>query len=379
MTDFKKLFDEAETAGILNKGQPKNLENFFVEKGILEPQLSTHKSAAYFSELDDNKDDEIQTDSLVSEMPRLVRGFHDVLITIGIIVVLGALAALTNLYVVIIATWLLAEFFVKKQNLALPAFVLTIGFICSASLISIAIFDNGPALRNSDSDSFAAATSTFIVITILLAAFYWRFRIPVSLAVLIASTPAIIFFLILYLTSLIIGEENADNVVVSLGRGLGILFAAILFAIAMKLDASDVLRKTKRSDVAFWLNLLVAPIMLYSLLSLVFFNETGLKINNFGVMQAVFVLIIISAMMMIGVVIDRRAFVTAGLLSLGGAIFVLIKNMDVGYTSFFSISALIVGVIVLTIGVGWEFLRKMIVPNLPQFIVERVPPVKASK
>lgn len=378
MTDFRKLFDEAEATGVLKKGQPEKLANFFIEKGVIETPSNTTHSTAYFSELDENKNDEQDSDSESSEMPRLVRGFHDVLITIGIIVVLSALLALTNLYVVVIAVWALAEFFVRKQNLALPAFILSLVFICSSSLISIALFDNGGGLNNTDKESFFAAASSCFMISVLISIFYWRFRVPVSLAVLIASAPAIIFFLILYLATVIIGENNAGDVLASLGRGLGLMFAAILFIVAMKLDSSDRLRQTKRSDVAFWLNLLVAPIMLYSLLSLVFFNETGLKINNFDVVQALFVLIIITAMMLIGVVIDRRAFVTAGLISLGGAVFVLVKNLDIGYTSFFSISALIVGVIVLTIGVGWEFLRGKIVPVLPDFIAERVPPVEVK-
>lgn len=379
MTDLKKLFKDAETAGILNRGQPENLTNFFIEKGVIAPPENASDTSTYFSELDENKSDEQDRYRESSEMPRLVRGFHDVLITIGIIVVLGALFAITNVFVALVAVWALAEFFVKKQNLALPAFVLSLAFICLSWMISIALFDNGFAFENSVKETFSAVTASFLLITVFLTVFYWRFRIPVSLALLIASAPAIIFFLILYIASNIIGEDNVSAVIATLGRGLGLLYAAILFAVATKLDASDRLRATKRSDVAFWLSLLVAPIMLYSLLSLVFFNETGLKINNFGITQAVFVLVIISAMMLIGVVIDRRAFVTAGLLSLGGAVFVLVKNLDIGYTSFFSISALIVGIIVLTIGVGWGFLRRAIVPNLPDYIVVSVPPVERSK
>ncbi|MBL1404707.1 MAG: hypothetical protein COC17_00630 [Hyphomicrobiales bacterium] len=376
MTDLKKLFKDAETAGILNRGQPENLTNFFIEKGEIETPKNTSDTSTYFAELDENKNTQIETDSESSEMPRLVRGFHDVLITIGIVVVLCALFALTNLIVVIIATWVLSEFFIKKQNLALPAFVLSMVFICGVSVVAFSAVDSWINIDRAYSTSFVSASARLLIILAMVSVYYWRFRVPVTLAVLITGAHAILFFFVFYTASKLIGIVDSEQAFTTIGRGLGLVFAAILFAVSLKLDSSDILRKTKRSDVAFWLNLLVAPTMLYSLLSLVFLNEEGLKLSSFGVVQAVAVLVIISAMMLIGVVIDRRAFVTAGLLSLGGAVFVLVKNLDVGYTSFFSISALIVGIIVLTIGVGWEFLRRQIVPNLPSYIVERVPPVE---
>lgn len=376
MTDLKKLFKDAETAGILNRGQPENLTNFFIEKGEIETPENTSGISAYFSELDENKDDVLETNVENSEMPRFVRGFHDVLITIGIVVVLSALASLSNLIFVLVAVWILAEYFVKKQNLALPAFVLSIAFICCASYISSHYYNELVGLPNTEKEIIVAAASIAIMISALICVFYWRFRIPVSLAVLIASVPTIVLFLILYSALLVFGEDNARDMLSRIAYVLAPVCAAMVFAFAMKLDFSDRLRKTKRSDVAFWLNLIAAPLLLYSLLSIVFLDEQSLSFNNFGVAQAVGVLLVISTMMLIGVVIDRRAFVTAGLMSLGGAIFVLVKNMDVGYTSFFSISALIVGIIVLTIGVGWEFLRRQIVPKLPNFIVERVPPVE---
>jgi hypothetical protein len=61
-----------------------------------------------------------------SEAPRFLRGFHDILITIGIVVLLLGLGTLVNFLVVLPAIIVLAEWFVRRQRLALPAFTLTI-------------------------------------------------------------------------------------------------------------------------------------------------------------------------------------------------------------------------------------------------------------
>lgn len=380
MTDFRKLFAEAETTGLLKKGQSEKLTSFFIEKGVIEKPANTPNSTAYFAELDENKNDERDSNSESSEMPRLIRGFHDVLITIGVVVVLSALTALTNVIVVLIAVWALAEFFVKKQNLAFPAFALSVAFMGGAWFLSFILVDNVMGSDLSNEGGFAAVAVMILLVSLLISVFYWRFRVPVTLACLILSASTVVYFFVLYIAAEILGLGAGDKAMFSLfGRVLAVLSAVLLFIASMKLDSTDRLRKTRRSDVAFWLNLIIAPVLLYSLLSLVFLSSTGFNDNDFGATQAFIVLIFIAVMMLIGVVIDRRAFVTAGLISLGGAVFVLVKNLDLGYSSFFSTSALIVGVIVLTIGVGWEFLRKKIVPNLPDFIQENVPPVEIAQ
>ena len=90
-------------------------------------------------------------------------------------------------------------------------------------------------------------------------------------------------------------------------------------------------------------------------------------------------LAVIAVFMTIGLVIDRRAFVTAGLLSLGYALSVIFKDMrlglqDIGGDNLFAITALIVGIVVLALGIGWQPLRARVLGAIPALVRDRVPP-----
>jgi uncharacterized membrane protein len=81
--------------------------------------------------------------------------------------------------------------------------------------------------------------------------------------------------------------------------------------------------------------------------------------------------------MLSGIIIDRRAFVTAGILSLGYAISTFVKGVNFEGNNLFAISALAVGIIVLVIGTGWLPIRARVVGMLPKAIQDLVPPIAA--
>lgn len=276
-----------------------------------------------------------------SEIPRFIRGYHDVLITIGIVVVLIGLAGLSSLYVVLAAVLVLAEIFVYRQRLALPSFALTAAFALSAAWIIVSvdthsISGEGAGLWDSALHLSALAAAECVA----LALFYWRYRVPVALSVLI--TAAVVTLTALCFSVLYRGYFGGyDNRLV-------LVCGLVLVAIAMRYDLTDPKRVSTHSDVAFWLYLIAVPAMLKGIFGSIAPETTG---------GALLVVAVVVAVMLLGLLLDRRAFVTAGLVYLGYAFAKLIGTdarvmgrLEPGDTVMWVLVA--IGVIVLGVGFG---------------------------
>jgi hypothetical protein len=86
-------------------------------------------------------------------------------------------------------------------------------------------------------------------------------------------------------------------------------------------------------------------------------------------------------LMLIGIVLDRRAFVTSGLISFGYAFKVLLTEggfakLAASTDTLVFITFLAIGIVVLSLGIGWQPLRRLILGNLPNGLRELVPPVR---
>lgn len=360
----------AVDAGIIQPDQSARLRIHFEENGLLTP--ASQLRPELLSDLATLRDMDSVSSVEESEAPRFVRGFHDVLISIGIVIALTGLGILASVYVLIPASIALAEILVKRQRLALPAFVLTIAFV--TGIVAAVI----TTLSNQNSDAIWNFLVVYGAVVAGLVPFYWRYRVPVALAALILS--AILLGYFLFLSGF--GNSTAADLLKSgaaLWAGLGFSIAA--FCAAMWFDSRDRLRQRRYSDVAFWLHLGAAPALLNSALGIVL--STGksgsLWMQGLTSAQAGASLAVIAVFMTTGLVIDRRAFVTAGLLSLGYALSVILKDMrlglqDLGGDNLFGITALFVGIVVLVLGIGWQPLRARILGVLPAAVRDRVPP-----
>jgi hypothetical protein len=133
MFDHKTILDKAVDDGVINADQRWKLAPYF-EGGIAEA-----KSAELDVSLDAPRDLGLAKQIEESEAPRFIRGFHDVLITIGLVIALIGLSALTNVIVVLVGAWVLAEVLVKRQRLALPAVALTLIYAGNA-LFAVFLF-----------------------------------------------------------------------------------------------------------------------------------------------------------------------------------------------------------------------------------------------
>ena len=367
MFDHKAILDKAVDDGVINSDQRWKLAPYF-EGGIEAAQ-----TAELDVSLDAPRDLGLAKQIEDSEAPRFIRGFHDVLITIGLVIALSGLSALTNILVVIVGAWVLAEILVKRQRLALPAVALTLIYAGSA-LFTVGVY----------SEQFIEGYSVELKILIvtacsiaLLIPFYWRFRVPISLAAMITSGLVLAFALTLYVVSRLININDVFTNAPFIFNAIGFIAAAILFAIAMRFDLKDRYRQKRWSDVAFWLHLITAPLLLYSFVSIILYQNAGALWWSATpqITDALIVVVCVLGMMMVGLVIDRRAFVTSGLISLIVAATVIFENTSMLWGNTTSIALLIVGLLVLSFGVGWNLLRRLLLRVMPSWIVQAVPPV----
>ncbi|MGB0662756.1 MAG: hypothetical protein ACPGMR_03080 [Pontibacterium sp.] len=301
------------------------------------------------------------TASVDEENFRLVSGFNDIFVVIACVLLLVSSLWFFNsvtgsesmgLLSGAVLSWLLAEFFVLKRKMALPAIVLLLSFVGS-SFAFVASFsnDNSPSTY-----IFAAALSA--IATYL----HWlRFKVPIT----IAAGMAVVVVLCV---SILIGAYS--DITPQLIPWLSpLLFVCGLgvFALAMYWDAADTTRTTRQSDVAFWLHLLAAPLIIHPV-----FSWLGVLDHNDGLVGMVVIICFYAVVTLISLAIDRRAFMVSSLVYVLYAISSIIEAYgDLSYS--FALTGCMMGGVLLLLSAFWHRMRSSLVPKLPNYIQHYVP------
>jgi hypothetical protein len=360
MSELKLILDEAEREGIIPTQVADRLLPFLIERGV----KAENRSAVRRGELEAFSD---------TETPSFVRGFHDVLITIGIVVALAGLWGIASIYAVLPAIIVLAEILVRRQRLALPAVALTIALAVWTGFVSAVLLQGSPQIIGlGDNNEGLQYTLAFPVV---LGLFYLLYRIPLALALAIMGALVVVLQLVLRLLGWLTGDPLFALNHAGVLSMMAVVCAVGLFALAMRFDLKDPLRLTINADIAFWLHLGAAPALLYSVISLSDFGGRGTLAGLETVsMRTPVVVVTVAALMLIGLIIDRRAFVTSGLVSLGAALYGIFRQGNAQVDTYVFITLLTVGIIVLVIGTGWMPLRRFVMRLLPATIQARLPP-----
>jgi hypothetical protein len=372
MQTLKSMLDGAVGEGILSTDQAGRLLPYMEARGVFlrEPRavdaldIAGSVEAGAIAPVED------------TEAPRFIRGFHDVLITIGVAIAMAGIWGVGAFLAALPSIIVLAEMLVRRQRLALPAVLLTVLYVHWIFVTTLVVRGH---LLGEQPDAILDFVLTVLPVAVLLAPFYWRYRIPLSLSLLFLSLAAVAMGLIFLALSRLSGSVDfiADHSMVS--AGIFLVAALSLFTVAMSYDLSDRFRVTRRSDIAFWLHLVTAPALLYATLCFVFlgdFANDTLFSSDKGLPEALVIVGIVVALMAIGLIIDRRAFVTSGLLSLGLATASLLQRMAAATESYVYLTLLFVGFVVLTIGIGWPHFRRWAVTPLPVSLKEKLPPLR---
>jgi cation transport ATPase len=146
----------------------------------------------------------------------------------------------------------------------------------------------------------------------------------------------------------------------------------------MRYDISDRERLTRRSDCAFWLHLLAAPLVVHSLISLVTPNFV-----QFSNAAAVAIVLIVAVLAVIAIAIDRRALLVSALMYVGIVIAYAIGGLELwnGHAAqadrglVFFATLVILGAFVITLGIGWLPLRRGLIRHISPSIAGRLAPL----
>jgi hypothetical protein len=287
----------------------------------------------------------------------LITGFNDIFVVIACLLLLfsslwafRALDETLGLLVFMALSWGLAEFFVLKRKMALPAIVLLLAFVGGVFASYASLFD-----RLSELVLMGAA-----ILSAIAAYLHWRrFNVPITVAV---GTAAAIGFLVALFAAVIPDAREWVLMVV-------FICGLMAFAFAMYWDASDRSRMTRRSDVAFWLHLVSAPLIIHPVFS-------GLDIleGNEGLFSLVIVLVLYLLMMLISIVVDRRIFMVSSLVYVLYALSNLLQAYGVIAYSF-AVTGILIGAALLLLSAYWHFVRVKVLALLPSSYLQYVPKI----
>jgi hypothetical protein len=309
---------------------------------------------------------------------RLLTGFNDIFVSIAALLMLFATGWLGNLirlfapddgpspfagFAVAGAAWALAEYFTRERRMALPSILLLLAFAgCLFGgfivLLGTALFPSD--VRDTQERSFALAAALSAAFTAGGVWLHWRrFMVPITVAAGAATLAGLLLALAVAALPAI-----ADHILkLLLTAGIGV------FALAMWWDMSDRTRTTRRSDVAFWLHLLAAPMMVHPI-----FAMMGMLHGQAAPAQASLVIAIYIALAFVALAIDRRALMVSALAYVLYALSSLIEQSGAVDLSF-GLTALIIGSALLLLSAFWTAARRQVVGLLPADWALRLPVV----
>ncbi|WP_374314667.1 hypothetical protein [Dongia sp.] len=293
---------------------------------------------------------------------RLLTGFNDIFVVIAISLLLVALAWIgTGIHpalggaTVAAASWALAEFFTRKRRMALPSIQLLLAFVggvfCAVggAVVGIGLLDTRTHALLMAGAAGAAAIAAYL---------HWRrFHVPITVAA---------------------------GAIAMVGVGLALIFVAVpgllaeihwfvllgglcLFAFAMHWDMSDRERRTRRSDVAFWLHLAAAPMIAHPI-----FLQLGVFGGNVSAGRAAIVVALYIVMALVSLAIDRRAMLVSALAYVLYAISALFESFGaIGINV--ALTALVIGSALLLLSAFWHVARRRVVRLLPTDWQARLP------
>lgn len=296
------------------------------------------------------------------ELAGMAIGFDEGPRQIGIAIAAGGFA-------VAITSWLLAEFFTRRRRMALPSILLLLGFVGGFGVgLSGVLAANAPWLAEQFGISMedriglerlgGSLAAIVGVVSAIAAWVHWkRFMVPITVA---AGALAVVGVAI-SLTMAFIPDVRESLNPLLLVAGL------LVFAFAMRWDMSDRERRTRRSDVAFWLHLAAAPLIAHPV-----FHMLGVFDGNIGVPMALLVIALYIGFALVALAVDRRALLVSSLIYVLWAMYALFEQTRAVELSA-ALTGLVIGSALLMLSAFWHPMRRSVVGLLGGF-AERLPP-----
>ncbi|MEO7410898.1 MAG: hypothetical protein ABIU10_06205 [Sphingomicrobium sp.] len=320
--------------------------------------------------------------SVDEEHFRLITGFNDIFVSIaaaillfavgwigqsigqsmGLIIDVDGPSPLAPLAVAATA-WGLALFFTAKRRMALPSILLLLAFIGGVFATSGFALVLGLGEARLENNQFLGGIVAAAAAAIAAAAawVHWkRFQVPITVAAGGAAVAAIAVGL---LVSVIGPVDAMKNVIL----GFVLLLGIGMFLFAMRWDSSDPSRITRRSDVAFWLHLLAAPMIVHPVFTLL-----GLNDGNASVAEGLVVVLLYIALGITALAIDRRALLVSALAYVLFALQALFREFGAVELNV-ALTALVIGSSLLLLSAFWHQARRIVVQPLPEGLRAKLP------
>jgi len=322
------------------------------------------------------------------EQFRLITGFNDIFVSIAAAILLFAVGWIgqsigqsTGLVItehgetgpsflgplaVAATAWALALFFTAKRRMALPSILLLLAFVgavlATSGFLLIQII--GPDRFNDDNQLLAATVGGLSAALAAAGAWlHWRrFKVPITVATGAAAVAGIFLALVVGIVQPQDGEA-AKNLIL----GFILLLGIGVFLFAMWWDSSDRARVTRRSDVAFWLHLLAAPMIAHPIFTLMGLNSGTVNTGEALGVVGLYVLFGLTAL-----AIDRRALLVSALAYVLYALTELFKQFGAVELNV-ALTALIIGSALLLLSAYWHQARRLVVSRLPATLQGRLP------
>ncbi|TAG05340.1 MAG: hypothetical protein EAZ43_02295 [Betaproteobacteria bacterium] len=330
---FAQSIDEARDAGVIDAETADSLKRFNVDKSSRSNDV---------------------------ERLRVFSGFNDFFVVVASVISMVAafsigmtMAAGVGPLMAAVIAWLVLEVFVKKRRLPLVGVVVAVafsGFLFAA--VSTLLLDWGVA--------DLLGLSAGAVITAMASYAAWRrFAIPISVSTVVAAS--LWPLMLLAMAALETREGMTSVLFIFATAGIAV------FCYAMRWDAADRSRTTYKADVAFWLHILAASLVVHS----VFTWLTSLLETN-EILWISLVVALYGLLACISIIIDRRALMASAL------IYLLIAAAQVfsdsgAVKSGFAVVALLVGLKLLLLSVYWIPVRRVVLRLVPPRIRDLVP------
>ena len=301
----------------------------------------------------------------------LFKGFNEVFIVVGLTILFIGFAGLTGMsalgtssgYVLgmayaalgAVTVALMARYFTLTRRMVAPSIALAIMFGLFAAQFGLSF------AAMLDFRTPATLTTAAAISALGLAAYYWVFRVPFTVALIALAVFATCFGLATLGGSF--PRQPRDIFLLSADGPfalLTVLLGLVGLVIALGFDMSDPHRVTRRAASGFWLHVIAAPAIV---------NTVALTLFDAGSVPAQLLLgAFVALMALFAVVIDRRSFLVAGV----GYVVALAVTVVEGQ-AFLVILMLGAGLVLL--GAKWEALRRGLMRALPAFPgKDRLPP-----
>ncbi|WP_298294825.1 hypothetical protein [uncultured Litoreibacter sp.] len=310
----------------------------------------------------------------------LFKGFAEIFVTVGLVLLMAGFVGLTALFgdvallpVVMMALAVgLALYFTKQRRMTLPSIALCIAFGLGLMILV------GVVIPEGDNGALYMGVAGMFAI-----AFYYRaFRLPFAMFVFgVFGLMAITGVVNIFEPPQPVTYRSTNTLLDWLGitryfdlqnspfMAVGtLIFGTLAFIAALHFDTKDPHRVSRYASTAFWLHILAAPALV---------NTLVMSNYTMGGIGTVIAIVVLTLFTLLAVIIDRRSFLTAGLIYMGLLIAQAIGDTGTDWAPV--ITTLVLGVFVTALGAFWTQARAAIMGALPDFPgKDRLPPYAAG-